>query len=123
MLDEHVAKILSGLCGLPNLEPGTFNVRIGANYLSKKEWILPKEALNGSARLFVQRCKINGIRALIVRPSSHEDNPPSTDKFHRLNTFEIMASVKLREHLNIPKGTNDKVEVEVEGDDSWWLHP
>ena len=63
--------------------------------------------------VLLQRCVIEHMAAVIVRPHTHEAGQ-YTDGF----VLEVMGYVHFRTVLNLNFG--DRVEVEVDGDEEWW---
>jgi CTP-dependent riboflavin kinase len=49
-----------------------------------------------------------------MRPDSHE-----TGRYHGKAHLELMGQKNFRENLALTDGS--KVEVQVEGDDEWWI--
>jgi hypothetical protein len=105
---------------LGGLVAGTLNVQIPEDYIviSDAE-IKPEEyPLNQPGRvqetLKLQRCLIDGRRAVIMRPDTHE----TLGWGNGAKCLELMGSEKFRDTLGLRNGS--VVEVEVEGDDAWW---
>lgn len=100
--------------GLGPLRPGTLNVLLPAPYIVSPdaliqayEYPLFREVIK------LQRCRIGRIRAVIVRPSTHE-----LGKAHGPAYLELAAKVNLRDCLRLADG--DEITVEVGGDARWW---
>ena len=104
-----------------NLVPGTLNVDIPEEYIVFADAVvLPHEyPLNQTSNLNetikFERCIVEGYKALIMRPDSHEIGD---GQFHGKKHLELMGQVKFREVLGLANGSI--VEVEVGGDEQWW---
>jgi hypothetical protein len=109
--DEALANI-SAISGLLGVVSGTFNVQLDKEYENKWDWELPVKQFVSGESLFIQRCKIDKRRALIVRPSSHLTVPVSTDKAQGFDVLEIMAPVNeqkmLKNNLHQPCSKHQK---------------
>jgi len=105
----------------PNLVLGTLNVDIPEEYIVFADAVvLPHEyPLNQTSNLNetikFERCIVEGYKALIMRPDSHEIGD---GQFHGKKHLELMGQVKFREVLGLANGSI--VEVEVGGDERWW---
>jgi CTP-dependent riboflavin kinase len=109
-----VMGLIEGLTGLCGITPGTLNISIPDPHIVKAEWQINSEDYDGREALTFQRCRISGVRAIIMRPDSHK-----CGEAHGPAHLELMARVNLRQALGLKTG--DSVEVEIEGDDAWWL--
>jgi CTP-dependent riboflavin kinase len=107
--------------GLADLQPGTLNVKIDEEYIVISDAIIsPNEyPLNRQSGLQetikLQRCLVNGIKAIIMRPDTHENIPGFG---HGKNCLELMSPIHFQRTLQLRDG--DEVEVQLEGDDAWW---
>ena len=99
--------------GLAHLVPGTFNVKLPESYIVIPNALIHCHEYNGSEFLKLQRCRIGGARAIIMRPNTHE-----AGYAHGPTHLELMSNVQLREFLGV--ANDDSVSVEVEGDEIWW---
>jgi CTP-dependent riboflavin kinase len=116
---KPVLGLIESRMGMVNLVEGTLNVRILEDYLViPATSILPHEyplnrftGLNETIKL--QRCVIAGHKAIIMRPDTHERG-----MFHGPKHLELIGAVKFRQVLGLED--ESAVDVEVEGDDSWW---
>lgn len=112
---ECVKNLIGKRMGLNPLADGTFNVRLEEPYRVKGDETITQDEYNCPGKcpgefITLQHCRIAGIKALIMRPSSHEADPQ-----RGLTHLELMSAVRLRDFLNVKYG--DKVEVEVEDDE------
>lgn len=86
---------------------GTLNVELEKDFiLEDTEKILPNE-YGGNYKVLVQRCKVLGEEAYIVRP----ENNNALGGDHPLNIIEIVSAKKLRETFNLKD--NDEVVIEI----------
>jgi CTP-dependent riboflavin kinase len=119
---DPVMSLIEQRTGLLHLVRGTLNVTIPEEYIVRADaLVLPDEyPYNRESGLYetikFQRCLITGYRGLIVRPDSHEIG---AGQFHGKAYLELMGQRNFREALSLANGS--KVEVQVEGDDPWWL--
>jgi CTP-dependent riboflavin kinase len=116
---KPVLRLIESRMGTTNLVEGTLNVRILEDYfVIPTTSIQPHEyplniatELNETIKL--QRCVIGGHKAIIMRPDTHERG-----MFHGPQHLELIGAVKFRQVLGLED--ESAVDVEVEGDDSWW---
>ena len=119
---KPVMSLIETRMALPNLVPGTLNVSIPEEYIVPADaLILPQEypynrQSNLDETIKLRRCLLAGYKALIVRPDSHE---LGAGQFHGKAYLEVMGQINFREALGLADGST--VEVQVEGDDLWWL--
>ena len=119
---DPVMSLIEQRTGLLRLVRGTLNVTIPEEYIVRADaLVLPDEyPYNKESGLHetikFQRCLVAGYRGLIVRPDSHEIG---TGQFHGKAYLELMGQKNFREALQLTNGS--AVEVQVEGDDAWWL--
>jgi CTP-dependent riboflavin kinase len=117
-----VMHLIASRIGLPHLAPGTLNVTLPEAYIVPADaLILPHEyPYNQQSHLGetikLQRCLVSGYRAIIVRPDSHEIG---AGQFHGKAYLELMGQIHFRSALNLEDGS--LIEVQVKGDDPWWL--
>jgi CTP-dependent riboflavin kinase len=90
--------------GLGPLVPGTLNVALAAPYFVTPFATITRQEYNRLEEILLERCCIGGIRAVIMRPDSHERGAA-----HGPAHLELMAEVRLRDAL----GLEDGAEVEV----------
>lgn len=112
---EHLAPIaalIRARTGLAALVPGTLNLRLGAPYRFEPDTEITA-AEYGYERLKLQRCCVRGVRAVILRPESHEAGNGHGDAY-----VELLAAVHLRTALGLADG--DLVDVVVGGPRSCW---
>src|SRR5689334_8344641 len=58
--------------GLPSVVPGTLNVSIDKPYIVQPDARLTKAEYYGYEEIKLQRCRVRGVRAIIMRPVTHE---------------------------------------------------
>jgi len=113
--------LIEARTNFPNLVPGTLNVDIPEEYIVFADAVvLPHEyPLNQTSNLNetikFERCLVEGYKALIMRPDSHEIGD---GKFHGKKHLELMGQVNFREALSLKDGSI--VDIEVRGDEQWW---
>jgi CTP-dependent riboflavin kinase len=96
------------------MAPGTLNLVIPFNYIVIPDAMIePHEYFTGET-LKLQRCRVQGHRMIIMRPDSHERSGGLG-----ANVLELVSPLHLRSAWNLYDG--DALEVEVEGDEQWWL--
>jgi CTP-dependent riboflavin kinase len=100
--------------GLPSLVAGTLNVRIDEPYIMCADAKLTAAEYYGYEEIKLQRSRIQGVRTVIMRPTTHEAGAA-----HGPAHLELLSHLHLRTALHLKDG--DPVEVEVEGDDNWWV--
>jgi len=89
--------------GLPNLVEGTLNLRLhDGSYSGHPDYIFQKGHYNQNEDTYFERCRIQGMPALIMRTSTNA---------HGHGVLELMGEVKFRDQLNLKDG--DSLEVEV----------
>lgn len=114
----NIEKRIASFLGVPEITSGTLNVIIEMEYSSldngKYDDFIDAKEYNGREWIKIKRCKLNGFKCVIIRPYDHFH----VDKFKK--RIEIMSSERLRDKFNIADG--DKVEIEFQGDDDWWLN-
>ncbi len=113
---QPILRLIEQRTGLGGLKNGTLNIRLTQSYIVKPNAIIDRAEYNGSEFLKLQRCRIKGIRGIIMRPNTHE-----AGYAHGPAHLEIMSPYHLRSMFILRDG--DEVEVEVEGDKKWWSAP
>ncbi|MGH8546699.1 MAG: hypothetical protein ACREX3_24405 [Gammaproteobacteria bacterium] len=99
--------------GLPSVQRGTLNIYgLAEPYIVQADTEIAAAEYNGTESIKLQRCIIRGIRAVIMRPDSHELTPRG------LARLELMSQYHLRTHLDLKD--DEDVKVEIEGDQDWW---
>jgi CTP-dependent riboflavin kinase len=98
--------------GLHSLEKGTLNIILEAPYIVTPVATITAAEYNGTETIKLQRCVIRGLRAIIMRPDTHE-LPPTNGL-----QLELLSEHHLRSTLNLVDG--DPIDVEVEGEERWW---
>jgi CTP-dependent riboflavin kinase len=58
---------------------------------------------------------VNGYKAIVMRPDTHENIPGFG---HGKKSLELMGPIHFRRTLHLED--KDTVEVQLEGDDAWW---
>ena len=118
---DPVMSLIESRTGLLHLVRGTLNVNIPEEYIVHAdalvypdEYLFNKESGLRETIKF-QRCLVAGYRGLIMRPDSHE---LGDGQFHGKSHLELMGQHNFREKLTLTNGST--LEVQVEGDDSWW---
>jgi hypothetical protein len=113
---KTVEMLILGRTGLLSMAPGTLNVELPFDYIVRQDvTIEPNEYFTGE-RLKLQRCRVRGHRMIIMRPDSHE-----LPGHIGANVLEIISPLHLRTAWALRD--NDELEIEVEGDESWWQDP
>ena len=127
-----VADRIAALAGLPSpLAPGTFNVDIGRHVplTAVDAVITPQEYDHGQECIKLRRCRVRradrpgpSYKAVIVRPSAHEDPERGGGSYWR--RFELMSHHRLRDVLEMPAGQEGLVIVELVRErqiaPAWW---
>ncbi len=99
--------------GLSRLLPNTLNLSIDEPYYVKQDAKLSRAEYDDCEEIYFQRCRVSGIRCLIMRPQTHENGAA-----HGPAYLEIMSDHHLRTALRLTD--NSIVAVDVEGDEEWW---
>ena len=92
---------------------GTFNLKLSEPYIVISDAQIEAHEYNRKEFIKLQRCVVDGVRAIIMRPNTHEDGYA-----HGPSHIELLSTVVLRETLRVENGS--VVDVEVEGDEDWW---
>ena len=122
----HLCADIGKLVGLPPMERGTFNVQLEEHYpLTAVDGVIgPQEYRHQDECIKVRRCRVRraehagvGVRAVLVRPSQHED--PGRPHWCRL---ELMSHRRLSAALGVGPGEKVVVEIEAEAhrNPGWW---
>ncbi len=113
---KTVEKLLLERTELPSMAPGTLNVTLPFDYIVRPDaTIEPHEYFTGE-KLKLQRCRVRGHRMIIMRPDSHElPGGIGSDVLELVSPLHLRSAWELRDL--------DELEVEVEGDQSWWERP
>ncbi len=113
---KTVEKQILERTGLPSMAPGTLNVTLPFDYIVCADTAIePHEYFIGE-KLKLQRCRVRGHRMIIMRPDSHE-LPGGIGA----DVLELISPLHLRTAWGLQD--LDEIEVEVEGDQSWWERP
>lgn len=99
--------------GLPSMWPGTLNVRLEQPYWLDADAHLTLEECNGWEPLALQRCRVAGCRAVIVRPRSHD-----AGEGHGPAHLEVLAEDHLRTALSLRD--EDLIAVATGADAGCW---
>ena len=111
---RHVMKPIETRMRLTPLLARTLNVKLAESYIVCAHALIEAHDYNlNNEYIKLQRCRLRGLQTIIMRPSTHE-----LGFAHGPAHLELMATVKLRDHLNLSDG--DAVTVEVEGNEEWW---
>src|SRR5262249_618633 len=111
----HLRDVIIQRTGLPDLVPGTLNVPLDAPFLVSPDALISPEEYNGTHSIKLQRCLIRGVRAVIMRPHTHELPRPWG---HGPAHLELMSHKHLRRHLGLED--NEAIDVDIGGDLEWW---
>ena len=101
--------------GLRSLVKGTLNLSLKAPYIVMADAVITGKEYFSGETIKLQRCLVRGIRALIMRPDTHENTPPFG---HGPAHLELLSEYHLTSELGLSPGSI--VDVEVEGDEAWW---
>lgn len=110
-----VMHLIEARMGLTSLKPGTLNVRIQEEYIVIADATISPQEYGLPETIKLQRCLVSGLRAIIMRPDTHEKRP---NWGHGKAHLELMSPFHLRRTLVLNDG--DEIEIQVEGDDNWW---
>ena len=100
---SRVMSLIEERMTLPNLVPGTLNIEIEKEYIVKSDAIISPHEYGFQETIKLQRCLINGYKAIIMRPDTHETRP---NWGHGKSHLELMSPYHLRDTL--------------EGNNDWW---
>ena len=120
---KRVKHLIQERMDLPELVDGTLNIKVAKYYpiTAVDAVITPQEYNHNKECIKLKRCRIRGLKGVIVRPSQH-DNPDNEGLWFRV---EIMSHHELKQELNLK--IDDIVEIEVEketkNEDEWWNTP
>jgi CTP-dependent riboflavin kinase len=109
----HVMGLIEQRTGLGPLIRGTLNLAIPEPYIVIPDAQIEVHEYNHHEYIKLQRCRIASVRAIIMRPNTHESGLA-----HGPAHLELLAPINLREHLQLRDGQT--IQVEVEGDEVWW---
>jgi CTP-dependent riboflavin kinase len=109
LIGQH--HLIESRTGLRDLVEGTLNVAIASPYYVKPIAKLTRTEYR--EEILFQRCRVGGVRCLIMRPETHEAGAA-----HGPSHLEIMSDRHLRTSMGLKDGS--VMAVEVEGDDNWW---
>lgn len=101
-----VTALICARVGFRRLQPGTLNVRLDAPFAVDADAEISAAEYHGWERLKLRRCCVGGLRAVIVRPETHE-----AGNGHGPACVELVAEVHLREALGL--ADDDLVEIVV----------
>jgi CTP-dependent riboflavin kinase len=109
----HIAHLIEQRTGVRPLIPGTLNLALPEPYIVTADAQIEKDEYNKVEYIKLQRCRVGGVQALIMRPNTHE-----AGYAHGPAHLELLSTIMLRKHLGANDG--DSVSVEVEGNEQWW---
>ena len=112
---KPVMHLIEARTGLKDLVPGTLNIRIDQDYIVIADASISPLEYGYDETVKLQRCIISGLKAIIMRPDTHETKP---NYGHGKDHLKLMSPFHLRTELNLKDG--DRVTVEVEGGEDWW---
>ncbi len=101
--------------GLHSLVKGTLNLSLQAPYIVLADAVITGQEYFSGETIKLQRCLIRGIRAIIMRPNTHEGTPPFG---HGPAHLELLSEHHLTSELGLSAGSI--IDVEIEGDEAWW---
>ena len=118
-----IKNLIQERMGLPALVDGTLNTEASEYYpiTALDDVITPEEYNHQKECIKLKRCRINGLKGVIIRPSQHDD-PHNKKLWLRI---EIMSHHHFKQELNLNIGDEVKIEVEsgTENEDDWWNAP
>jgi hypothetical protein len=101
--------------GFGALAKGTLNLALPEPYIVTADAQLTGQEYFSGETIKLQRCVVRGLRALIMRPETHETIPGFG---HGPAHLELMSEHHLTSTLMLMPGA--ELDVEVEGDAAWW---
>jgi CTP-dependent riboflavin kinase len=110
----HVEHLICERTGLPSLIPGTLNVGLEYQFIVLPDATISAKEYNDHEVIKLQRCVVRGVRAVIMRPHTHELSPPGG---HGPKHLELLSHRHLRDYLRL--SDNETLAIEVGGDLSW----
>jgi CTP-dependent riboflavin kinase len=110
-----VVHLIEERMGLADLVAGTLNVHIPEDYIVIADASIAPNEYGHNEMLKFQRCIVEGYKAIIMRPDTHETIPGWG---HGKNHFELMGQIHFRDTLGLVDGSH--VRLELEGGDDWW---
>ncbi len=113
---KTVEKLVLERTGLPSMAPGTLNVTLPFDYIVRPDAAIEPDEYFTGEKLKLQRCRVREYRMIIMRPDSHElHGGIGADVLELVSPLHLRSAWGLRDL--------DELEVEVEGDQSWWERP
>jgi CTP-dependent riboflavin kinase len=113
---KTVEKLILERTGLPSMAPGTLNVTLPFEYIVHADTAIEPDEYFTRERLKLQRCRVRRHRMIIMRPDSHElPGGIGADVLELVSPLHLRSAWGLRDL--------EELEVEVEGDQSWWERP
>ena len=89
------------------LYPGTLNIELENEYDLNVDYLIKPEEYGGDFNVQVQKCKILGNIAYIVRSEKNIKNNGDYNK----NIIEIVSNINFREKYNLKNG--DEINVQI----------
>lgn len=109
----HVMALIEHRIGLGPLVRGTLNLALPEPYIVVPDARVERHEYNHHEYIKLQRCRISSVRAVILRPNTHESGYG-----HGPAHLEVLSTLNFREQFGLKTG--HAIRVEVEGDEAWW---
>jgi len=113
---KTVEKLILERTGLASMARGTLNVTLPFDYIVRPDATIERHEYFTGETIKLQRCRVRGHRMIIMRPDSHE-LPGGIGA----DVLELISPLLLRAAWGL--NDLDELEIEVEGDQSWWERP
>lgn len=89
------------------LFPGTLNIKLEKPYTLEPDFIIKKEKYGGTENVLVQKCRILGTEAYIVRAEKNQKGYGE----HKQDILEVVSDINFRKKYNLED--NKIIEIEV----------
>lgn len=83
-----------------NLYPGTLNVKLNEPYILKPDFIIKPEEYGGTFNVQIQKCKVIGENAYIVRSEKNTNNSGDYGQ----DIIEIISDINFRKKYDLKDG-------------------
>lgn len=83
-----------------NLYPGTLNVKLNESYILKPDFIIKPEEYGGTFNVQIQKCKVLGENAYIVRSEKNTNNSGDYGQ----DIIEIISDINFRKKYDLKDG-------------------